>query len=660
MVEKVKKFTVVGAGSMGHGIAELAAIAGFEVWINDISNEILKNAIERIKWSLSKLYERGQIKEDVEKIVSRIHPTVNQDEALKDTDFMIEAVIEDINIKRQVFSKADQLSSPNAVLASNTSSLPITEIAQATKRPERVVGMHFFNPPVLMPLVEIIRGEKTSEETVKIAYEMGKRLGKEPIVINKDIPGFLVNRILFRINDIACILVEKGKADIIDIDATAIYELGFPMGIFLLQDYAGVDVGYLVGKAMMERGFKAYECKLLEEKYRSKSFGVKSGRGFYNYPEPNKFVRPEIPKERTKKVNGITIIAPAVNEAAYLLREKIVSKEDIDKGCKLGLGWPKGLLEYADEYGIDNIVSTLESIRKETGLEYFAPDSLLIQMVNEGKLGRKSGIGFYEYGKVQEKKLNTLVVKIEEPIGWIILNRPERLNALNQQLLKELNQTLDELEENEKIKVIIITGTGRAFCAGADITEFLTQSPIKSMINSRRIHEIFNKIQFLTKPVIAAINGYALGGGLELAMACDIRIASFNAQLGQPEINLGLIPGAGGTQRLPRLVKNRKLELIMTGDMVSAKDALDLGLVDYVVEHDKLESEARKLALKLSEKPPLALMAAKYAVNFGLQSNIWSGGAYEASLFGLLFSTKDFQEGVRAFLDKRKPTFKGE
>ncbi|BDC18812.1 3-hydroxyacyl-CoA dehydrogenase/enoyl-CoA hydratase family protein [Acidianus sp. HS-5] len=648
----IRKFTVVGAGTMGHGIAEVAAISGLEVWLNDVAEEILKNAIEKISWSLSKLEEKGQIKSKDE-VLSRIHVTTNQEEALKDTDFMIEAVIEDINIKSKVFSKADALSSDNAILASNTSSIPISEIAKYVKNQERVVGMHFFNPPVLMPLVEIVKGENTSEGTVKEAYNLVKNLGKDPVIVNKDIPGFLVNRILFRVIEVACWLVESGKASIEDVDYTAITDLGFPMGIFLLQDYTGLDVGYMVAKAMKERGVKMYECKMFEEKFKSKEFGVKSGKGFYTYP--GKFVRPEF--KGAKKVNTVLLLSSAINEASYLLREGISSKEDIEKGCKLGLGWPKGIFEYADSFGIDEVINALEELKKETKLENFTPDPLLISMKNEGRLGKKAGKGFYEYGK---RNFNTIKYDIDGQIGIITLNRPEKLNVINEEMIKELNQILDEIEEDDRIRVIIIQGSGRAFCAGADISEFTRMTPIKAMIASRKLQELYNKIQFLTKPVISLINGYAIGGGLELVMSTDIRIASSNAQFGQPEINLGIIPGGGGTQRLPKLSRRKALQLILTGENISAKEAEELGIVDEVVDPSELENEGKKIASKISEKSPLALALAKYAVNLGNQTNIWTGEALESSFFGILFSTKDFEEGVKAFMERRRPQFKGE
>jgi len=393
----IKKFTIIGAGNMGHGIAELAAIAGFEVWLNDINLEILENAINKIKWSLEKLYEKGNIKENIEKILSRIHTTTSLEDALENTDFMIEAVIEDINIKKQIFSKADMLASFNAILATNTSSLPISEISSVVKNPERVIGMHFFYPPVLMKLVEIIKGNKTSESVIRRTYEIAKILGKEPIIIAKDIPGFMVNRVLFRLYDIACYLIENEKVSIEEIDATAIYELGLPLGVFILEDFAGLDVNYLVMKAMNERGYKSYHCLSLKNKVKSGQLGVKSGKGFYTYPAPGKFVKPIISIDKLGRIDPLTLISPAINEAAYLLRNNIVSKEEIDKGCKLGLGWPMGVLEIADRYGIDEVVKTLNTLVSRFELNYLSPDPLLIQMVNKNELGVKSGKGFYTY-----------------------------------------------------------------------------------------------------------------------------------------------------------------------------------------------------------------------------------------------------------------------
>jgi enoyl-CoA hydratase/3-hydroxyacyl-CoA dehydrogenase len=669
-VEDIKVFTVVGAGTMGHGIAELAAMAGFRVYLADINMDILSRALDRIRWSLGKLYEKGVVRESVDVIMSRITPVVSVRpdgswsselaSALAESQFMIEAVPEDLRLKQALFEFADRHASPDAILATNTSSLPITEIAQATRRPERVVGMHFFNPPVLMKLVEVIRGARTSDETIAVTVEVARRLGKTPIVVNKDIPGFIVNRILGRLFNTACYVVERGLATVEEVDATVFYTLGFPMGIFELADYSGIDVFHLVSTAMAERGVRGLPCRLFEEKYKSGKLGVKSGEGFYKYPEPGKFVKPAHRRELAGKVDPALLLSLAVNEAAYMLREGIASKDDIETAVKLGLGWPKGIFELADEIGIDRIAEAIARVRSETGLEFIELDPLLARMVKEGKLGVKSGEGFYKYAMVEEVRKETIIVRKEKPIAWIILNRPERLNAINPKMLEELSRTLDELEEDPDIRVVIVKGSGRAFSAGADVTAFAGINPILAVKASRKFQELTLKMQFYTKPIIAVIHGYALGGGLELALSADFRIASEDAMLGQPEVNLGFIPGAGATQRLARIVgPARAKELIMTGDLIPAVEAYKMGLVNKVVKPEALDGEARSLATKLAEKPPLALMAAKLAVDMGLEAGLWPGLAMESQLFGILFSTEDVIEGVTAFLEKRRPKFKG-
>lgn len=206
----------------------------------DISQDILNKALERIKWSLDKLAERGTIsKEKVGgEVMGRIKTSLSVAEAVKSADIMIEAVPEKLDLKKQVFAEADaNAPPPHAILATNTSSLPITEIASATKRPERVVGIHFFNPPVLMPLVEVIKGAQTSDEVAKRAYDFVKSLGKEPIMVNKDVPGFVVNRILIALNSAACLLVSNNVYSVVEIDSATKYRAGLPMGIFELQDF---------------------------------------------------------------------------------------------------------------------------------------------------------------------------------------------------------------------------------------------------------------------------------------------------------------------------------------------------------------------------------------------------------------------------------------
>ncbi len=255
---------------------------------------------------------------------------------------------------------------------------------------------------------------------------------------------------------------------------------------------------------------------------------------------------------------------------------------------------------------------------------------------------------------------NTFYEK-EEGMATITINRPKALNALNKQAVQEISSRLDDAEKDEDVKVIAIIGAGeRSFCVGLDLKAVKGISGVDGMNLSLLGQKLTKKIEELKKPVIAAINGYALGGGLELAMSCDLRIASENAKLGQPELNVGLIPGWGGTQRLPRLVgRGIAKELIFTAKMIDAKTAKQLGLLNKVVPPDKLKSAVKKFATELMTKPPVGLQLAKQLINSSIETDLTKGLVQEAQAFGVLASTEDFDEGVAAFIEKRKPKFKG-
>lgn len=252
-----------------------------------------------------------------------------------------------------------------------------------------------------------------------------------------------------------------------------------------------------------------------------------------------------------------------------------------------------------------------------------------------------------------------LSVSIQEGIAIVKLNRPERLNALNTETILEIEGAIEILAKDETAKVIIITGEGKAFVAGADIAEMRDMTPWQAREFAKTGQRVLAKIENLEKPVIAAINGFALGGGCELALACDIRIASEDSKIGQPEVGLGLIPGFAGTQRLSRLcgVSVAK-ELIFSGDMIDAQESLRIGLVNKVVPQDKLMEEAMGLAKKIVSKGPLAIKLAKTVINRGIDTNFQTGSSYETEAFGFLFSTPEPKEGMGAFLEKRSPKWK--
>jgi len=394
LAEKLKKAAVIGSGAMGHGITQLLAMSGIEVAMVDISDELLQKGMEKIKWSLGKFVEKKRIRqEDADAALSRIKTTTSYEEAAKDIDLAIEAVPENIELKKQVFAKLDSIAPPHAILASNTSTLSITEMGNATKRPEKVAGMHFFNPPQMMALVEVIKGEKTSQETIDALVELAKKLGKTPVVVKKDVRGFIVNRVLGAVFNEAFWAYYRGEATKEGIDASVKYSGGFPMGWFELADFVGLDIAYEVGKILYEAyGERFKPCaEVIEPLVKEKKFGQKTGVGFYDWTKG----RPRIPFNLMEEYDVERSWAVAVNEAAWLIHEGAASPADIDTGMKLGTYWPSGPCEYADRTGIDVIVNKLKELYAKYNMEMYKPCPLLEEYVSKGWLGKKTGRGFY-------------------------------------------------------------------------------------------------------------------------------------------------------------------------------------------------------------------------------------------------------------------------
>jgi 3-hydroxybutyryl-CoA dehydrogenase len=284
---EIRKVAVLGAGLMGHGIAQVAAqIAKYEVNLRDVKQEFLDRGMNMIKDSLQRFLRKEAITEaEVDEVLARIHPKIDLREAVADADLIIEAVPEKVELKKKVFAEADKLAKPEAIIVSNTSSISITELASATNRPEKVCGMHFFNPPQLMKLIEIIRGAKTTDETVETIVEVSKKMGKEPVVVKKDSPGFIVNRVLVPALNEAMFLVHEGIADPEDIDKAIRLGLNWPMGPLKLLDYVGLDTTLSIMEVFQrELGDPKYRpCPLLRQMIRAGLLGRKTGKGFYDW-----------------------------------------------------------------------------------------------------------------------------------------------------------------------------------------------------------------------------------------------------------------------------------------------------------------------------------------------------------------------------------------
>lgn len=378
----IRKITVLGSGVMGHGIAQVSAMSGYDVALRDIDQKFLDKAMEKIAWSLNKLVEKNKIsKEESEKILERIKTYVDLKESLNDTDLVIEAVPEDMNLKKKVYADLDKLASSKTVFASNTSTLPITELSKVTTRPSRFIGIHFFNPPQLMPLVEVIPGAQTEKELTDATMQYVKSLGKEPVLCNKDVAGFIVNRIFIPLIHEAAWSLERDHAKMTEIDSSVKFKLGFPMGIFELADYTGIDVVHKATQEMYSRDKSVINPHPVVEKlFKEGNFGQKSGKGFYEY-KSGTYERVNLTPDEAERYNPLRLLGVAVNNACWLITNKVSNREDIDRATKFGLGLKGGLFPIAEKFGFAKISDELRKSAKAYG-SFYEPDQTLLNFAH--------------------------------------------------------------------------------------------------------------------------------------------------------------------------------------------------------------------------------------------------------------------------------------
>jgi len=382
LLPQIHKITVLGSGIMGHGIAQISAMNGYDVVLRDIEEKFLDNAMSKIRWSLDKMVEKNKInKQESDKIHGRIKPIVDLKEALQDTDLLIEAVPEDLKLKKKVYTEVDQFAQEKTIYSSNTSTLPISEISQLTNRPARFIGLHFFNPPQLMKLVEVIPGVSTDKSIVDLGINFVKSLSKVPIVSNKDVPGFIVNRIFIPLVHEAAYSLENDGNTMTQIDSAVKFKLFLPMGIFELADYTGLDVIHKATIEMFSRDKKVVNPHpRIEQLFSSGKLGKKSGEGFYSYGDEN-YERVQLSEEEATQYDPIRILSVAINNASWLISNGVCTKEDVELALKLGMGIKKELFEIGKENGFEKIVSTLRELQEKNG-SFYTPDPYLKTISN--------------------------------------------------------------------------------------------------------------------------------------------------------------------------------------------------------------------------------------------------------------------------------------
>jgi enoyl-CoA hydratase/3-hydroxyacyl-CoA dehydrogenase len=623
----IKKVGVVGCGLMGAGIAQVAAQAGYEIIVRELNEQMLEKGLGHINAFLDKgVTKKKMTQARRDATWARISGTTDLAD-LAGCDLVIEAIFEDMQVKQELFKELDTLCHEGTILASNTSSLSITKMATVTNRPDRVAGLHYFYPSVINQLLEVVATKQTSSEVMETLLVFSHATGKVPIVI-KDSPAFAVNRFFVPWLNEAMRMLDDDLANIPTIDEAARETFGVGMGPFELMNVSGIPIAYHATSSLAETLGEFYAPpKALVAQF-------ESGRAWNLEGDVD---------EAAKAAVSDRLLGAPLGVAVQLVEEGVATIKDTDLGALVGLRWARGPFGMMNDLGLDRTLKLVEQVAGRHAS--FTVPELLRQQAAAG----------------QPWTLRDVKLEVKDSVATITMNRPEAMNALSQKVMRELKQTIAQVREDPAVRVVIITGQGPAFIAGADIRTMQISNLTEMREFTQFSREVLNDIEKLEKPVIAAINGFALGGGLEVAMACDIRLASTEAQMGLPEVGLGIIPGLGGTQRTTRLIgKSRACELIFTGDQISAEEAARIGLVNRVLSPQQLMLEAQRLAKRIARQAPIAVGQAKAAINQALQTDLDAGLAFELEAAMLTFGTEDQNEGMTAFLERRKPEFKGQ
>jgi len=553
----IETVAIIGSGNMGSGIAQKSAQEKFKVQMVDREEKWVKRGQEIISDLLDQALERRIFSDkQIDSIKSRIEGVVGTENINPNTDLVIEAVFEDFEIKKEVFAILDGVCNQNTILASNTSSLSVNDLAKATNRPERFVGLHFFYHPAKNRLIEIIPAETTSEETLLAVEAYCKAMGKV-VIVCKDRPGFVVNRFFVPWLNEACILLEEGVASTAQIDSIACDAFDIGMGPFALMNLTGPSI------ALHATDYLADQLNTPRYKGASNLREMVANNKAWEIDNNTKY------SESVRKIVEKRLLGQVFAVASQIVDEEICSKEDVDRGAKVGLRWNKGPFELANKIGINTAY--------EISKEYCELANLKIP--NLLKTQKESSKPF-DFSYVD--------VIISKDIATVRLNRPEAMNALNVDLVNELGQKIDDLNDRDDINAIILEGAGKAFVAGADVKFFvdkIKQNSFKEIYDFTAYgHEVLSKLENSSKVTIALTTGLTLGGGLELALACDYRIGTNKTQMRFPETNIGIYPGLGGTQRTVKICGVEVARYaVLAGNFLNAETANAFGLITHLV-----------------------------------------------------------------------------
>ena len=686
-MQPIQRVAVVGAGNMGSGIAQKSAQEEFDVqmvdrelqWVErgqSIIANFLEEAVER------RIFSPAQ----VDAIQGRITGVVGVENTAENTDLVIEAVFEDFDVKTAVFNALDAACGEGTILASNTSSLSVNALAEATGRADRFVGLHFFYHPAKNRLVEVIPAEASSKETIDKVVQYCKMLGKV-VIVCADRPGFVVNRFFVPWLNEACLLLEEGAANAAQIDAIACKAFRIGLGPFGLMNLTGPPIAlhstdYLAEQLNTPRYTGAANLRALVE-----------ANAQWDVSEDATYT------EEQYTIVSERLLGVVFGVAAQIVEEDICSMEDVDRGAKVGLRWARGPFEMMNRIGVGEACRMAKAYAQTAGEGWTVPAFFADQ-----------GDDAWDFSYVDSD--------VSDGVATITINRPEAMNALNVTVVSQMIKAVSAANANDAIHTIVLDGAGKAFVAGADVKFFVDKIRADAIPDiydfTAEGHELLNLLETSSKTTVALTTGLALGGGLELALACDYRIGTRRTQFRFPETSIGIYPGLGGSQRPARICGIPAARwAVLAGNFMDANTAADLGLVTHLVDvaavdecistlasegkpavkypgqpanpsspvakfatsffadenmpvlmsgacpdgFDQGEKTVARQIKSLSFTAPIGLQMASDLIDATATTDLQAGLQLELDGLNTIFSTKDALEGLSALIENRRPTY---
>ena len=619
-MQPIQRVAIVGAGNMGSGIAQKSAQEEFDVqmvdreqqWVDrgqDIITNFLAEAVER------RIFSPQQVAD----IQGRITGVVGVENTASDTDLVIEAVFEDFDIKTAVFQTLDEACDENTILASNTSSLSVNALADATGRPDRFVGLHFFYHPAKNRLVEVIPAAATSQQTVNRVVQYCKMLGKVVIVCG-DRPGFVVNRFFVPWLNEACLLLQEGVGSAAQIDAIARKAFRIGLGPFGLMNLTGPPI------ALHSTDYLAEQLDTSRYDGAANLRELVAANAMWEIDGDESYTEAQF-SQVSRRLYGVVF-----GVATQIVDEGVCSMEDVDRGAKVGLRWARGPFELMNKVGVKDSFKMAEEYQQlcldDNGeTSWHLPAFFTTQAENDAA---------WDFSYVD--------TEISDGIATITINRPEAMNALNETVIEQLGTAVDAVNNNESVHTMVLDGAGKAFVAGADVKFFVDKIRSDSIPDivefTTNGHKVLNSIETSPKTTIALTTGLALGGGLELALCCDYRIGTRRTQFRFPETSIGIYPGLGGSQR-PARISGIPLArwAVLGGNFMTAQIAYDIGLLTHLVEIASVDKAVKSCSKDgkpdnkyLSQPTNIDSPVVKFALDFYSDDNLptlLSGGCPE-------------------------------